>query len=705
VEFRRPSVLRLYGHAWEWAGFLNYSKAVPAAQQMLSAQNKFTYYFTNHSGGRVVPQGSNEDGFNITPRGLEDVETGATLSVTDIGSATLDDIQQTDFPNGLTASEITVDRLVVNNTAILPPLGATTTVQGGVELASASELRSTATLSGTTDAQLDAAINADAVVVTKKGLEYWRTQNRLVSARPGTQYVYVDPVNGRTGLSTDALLSDPPTSGISGKPVRYLADAAAYANAAYSSNETVEFRIGAGMYMETGVITFQTQAIIRAWDFTAQDYLNDYTNGGTVPFSGANFYDHTKQPTFLTSPDNEHLYVGTGQTALLVQANPLRFVFEQAADVVGVTWWGIQQTLSDSDVPDSFFISGNTSYVAADRSTPTNWRALAIGDFSNACNYYLRAQSVDAAVIEGTAGQVYGLRSAPCVRFNSTGALRNVAIGAMEPSDFTIGGISRNSRRKAIIQLASDVVVIAGLCLMGNVRYDNSQNTGAYASVRFRGAGQSAGSYAVSTYELTGHCSNLFTGSTADTLRLTFGEPDGASGTVGTNTMNYNNTWSNVRLFSTAATPTIATSTASSSGSSAYWRTLGPAFGSIFDNFSVYSGTDERFWTQYWVSASGSSGFEGVFGNYNLLQVSTNLRTTGLAVTSGITINGIGYDTTTTIFRKASTGAIPAIDAGVTDPGDLGAFTNFNDLNIRVRTLRAGIDVTDSRIINTTVVL
>jgi hypothetical protein len=132
---------------------------------------------------------------------------------------------------------------------------------------------------------------------------------------------------------------------------------------------------------------------------------------------------------------------------------------------------------------------------------------------------------------------------------------------------------------------------------------------------------------------------------------------------------------------------------------------LGPAFGSIFDNFSVYSGTDERFWTQYWVSASGSSGFEGVFGNYNLLQVSTNLRTTGLAVTSGITINGIGYDTTTTIFRKASTGAIPAIDAGVTDPGDLGAFTNFNDLNIRVRTLRAGIDVTDSRIINTTVVL
>jgi hypothetical protein len=86
VEFRRPSVLRLYGHAWEWAGWLNYSKSLPAAQKAMTVFNKFTYYFTNWNGGQVVAQGSNEDGFNVTPRGLENVETGDELALDDLGA-------------------------------------------------------------------------------------------------------------------------------------------------------------------------------------------------------------------------------------------------------------------------------------------------------------------------------------------------------------------------------------------------------------------------------------------------------------------------------------------------------------------------------------------------------------------------------------------------------------------------------------------
>jgi hypothetical protein len=119
VEFRRPSVLRLYGHAWEWAGFLNYSKSIPAAQQELSPQNKFSYYFTNEAGGRVVPQGSNEDGFNITPRGLEDIETGTTVAIDSIGTSTLDELQTTSFET-LSVTTLTVEDLKINSSVDFP---------------------------------------------------------------------------------------------------------------------------------------------------------------------------------------------------------------------------------------------------------------------------------------------------------------------------------------------------------------------------------------------------------------------------------------------------------------------------------------------------------------------------------------------------------------------------------------------------------
>jgi hypothetical protein len=141
IEFRRPSTLRLYGHAWEWAGFLNYSKAIPAAQKDLGPQNAFTYYFTNESGGRVVPQGSNENGFNITPRGLEDIETGSTLTVENIGTSNIDIAQQTEFDQlqveTLNATTINVENL---NFAFEEPSNATTDASGVVELATLDEL-------------------------------------------------------------------------------------------------------------------------------------------------------------------------------------------------------------------------------------------------------------------------------------------------------------------------------------------------------------------------------------------------------------------------------------------------------------------------------------------------------------------------------------------------------------------------------------
>lgn len=186
VEFRRPSTLRLYGHAWEWAGFLNYSKAIPAAQRDLGAQNKFTYYFTNWLGGRVVPQGSNEDGFNISPRGLEDIETGATISPENIGIDTIDDAQSTDFDT-LTANNLTVRNLFVlgDNQINAANPDATTENYGLGQLANIQELQDAR------PAQNDADINrAKANLLNTAGLEYWRTNRRLISGpAPGTTLV------------------------------------------------------------------------------------------------------------------------------------------------------------------------------------------------------------------------------------------------------------------------------------------------------------------------------------------------------------------------------------------------------------------------------------------------------------------------------------------------------------------------------------
>lgn len=75
-DFRRPSSLRLFGHAYEYAGYLNYTKALPRYQQELSKPNRFTYYGTSKDGGRVYFTGFNEEGFAVSNRGIEDITTG-----------------------------------------------------------------------------------------------------------------------------------------------------------------------------------------------------------------------------------------------------------------------------------------------------------------------------------------------------------------------------------------------------------------------------------------------------------------------------------------------------------------------------------------------------------------------------------------------------------------------------------------------------
>ena len=86
LEFRRPSNIRLFGHAFEWAGYANYTKAVPKYQQLISQNNKFNYFFTHEDGGRVYCSGFNEEGFLVTNSGIQDLATGESVELDGIGA-------------------------------------------------------------------------------------------------------------------------------------------------------------------------------------------------------------------------------------------------------------------------------------------------------------------------------------------------------------------------------------------------------------------------------------------------------------------------------------------------------------------------------------------------------------------------------------------------------------------------------------------
>jgi len=182
VEFRRPSTIRLYNHQWEWAGFGNYSKAMPAVQGDMSEFNKFTYYFTNSGGGRVTPKGSNEDGFEVTPKGLEDIATGATISPESLGGQGIDEAQRTDFPNGIqVGGTASLQDVTISGTAEFSNQSQAKVARAGaVRLASIAQL--TALGDNAPVASTDSALEAAPEAVTIGGLNRWRQANRLLRA-------------------------------------------------------------------------------------------------------------------------------------------------------------------------------------------------------------------------------------------------------------------------------------------------------------------------------------------------------------------------------------------------------------------------------------------------------------------------------------------------------------------------------------------
>jgi hypothetical protein len=207
AEFRRPSVLRLFGHAFEWAGTLNYSKAFPAVQRQLSPINKFTYYFTNELGGRAYATGFNEEGYLVKPTGIEDISTGQSRSITSL--AAVDEEPTNSFPTGIDAGGTSFFNDIEIAGEATFNFAATTESLGPVQIAAKEILESDNYPSKNgailTEDEFNVALNNgnQPNVVTLEGLNYWREYNSVLSGKALSFEIGTDadeiPVSGMLG--------------------------------------------------------------------------------------------------------------------------------------------------------------------------------------------------------------------------------------------------------------------------------------------------------------------------------------------------------------------------------------------------------------------------------------------------------------------------------------------------------------------------
>jgi len=285
IEFRRPSTLWMGSHRWFSSGSGNYSKSVPAAAQDMSAQNRFTYYFTSQGGGRVIPQGSQEDGLLVSPRGLEDTTTGRTLSVESIGAG--DVAQSSVFPTLTVTSEFTVDGAA----NFRGPINFETTQQaqttrlGPAKLARYTEVIKTGPAASI--AINDASIDGSPEIVTVPALNAWKNANQLVSALTGEIFIFVN--SEATDRDLNSMKLRPPTS--SDDAIPSLARAAEYANYVLAGSEqTAVIKVCPGYYHSGSNWTCKVR--LEAWNstFTAMPFPSNSLGSATVP---NNYYDGT----------------------------------------------------------------------------------------------------------------------------------------------------------------------------------------------------------------------------------------------------------------------------------------------------------------------------------------------------------------------------------------------------------------------------
>jgi len=701
VEFRRPTNCRLFGQAYEWTGYSNYSKALPQYQKELSPSNKFTYYFTNENGGKVFATGFNEEGLQVTPRGLEDITTGEVLSVTDIGNPDRDISIPTVFEN----LEVT-NSLTLSFGGIGPIEGpAKTDAYGPVKLAN---FATTDVLKIASD---DASINQNAIedgVVTPAWLNKWRIDNNILSAPDTRVFVFVDPVNGMD-MTVEQLASNPPSR--PNAAVRSLKLAADYANTVFGPEATVVFKLGAGPYFESvgsqDTIVFKTIAQIEAYDFDKFRPLSNSTGGGEVPFlqvkgseppaNDLSLFDNPfKQPTFLTRTSVVRIQ---GSTITSLRIRSLQLVFEQKASVVGVAWYGASQSLKawsrgqlgDATRADAFF----ADYYQGDADNPAAFAADLKQAVGNATSANDDSEALNVLVSKcfdnfnlPTSKNLNRTGGTTCLAFEGEGVVANCAFGASVAVPEGEGSI----QSRGVIRTQGSPLVLRGVYLIGNVKISSGPNT----NFTFGAQG---------TFDLRGFNESLiFTDDRnrpEDKINIKFGGNDRG------NDKNFNLVWNNIHLISNSRSP--------GGVNGLDFNTAGPVFSCL-----INSPAELVLPTGVW-SFSGSDTqpgeFQGFVGRFGSLKSSDGSKVRG---TRGLFGYGTATEPTDTpsgfrltvakaatglssLWRVAGSGAVPTEPPFKVNPPDTltpGVVevnaAAFDDLNVEVSLFNKGIDVINS---------
>lgn len=448
VDFRRPTNIRLFGHAYEWAGYNNYSKALPQYQGELSANNKFTFYFTNQDGGKVYASGFNEEGLAVTPRGLEDVTTGQVLGLEEIGNPDRD----ISFPTVFENLKVT-DTLDIEGAEVIGLQTGLTTRVGGGEIASIQEIESA------TKANSDADLNKPQPTnfLTPEGLKYWARWANVVTKRPGIQVLYVVPDNAVDGGTynfngVSATLSLPPDRDASEEPpfraeiATTFSRAVSYSNDNYSTEETVQYRLANGPYWSISLIFNHIAQIVGATkQFPTANVLSDFNTPVKPTTDVKALMDGMDMPVFAT---RTNLGISSSVSRCNGRALPLQLRMNEGGSINGVAWMGAEETFSDTtNFPDSIF-----SVLGAYRGS---------GSVAEAIDDYLASSAVPATYIFDR------YTSVPSVRVtNSNVSISNTIFGATAPG---VGSIGYRGINPIVYTVEKCNISFAGIYLLGNI--------------------------------------------------------------------------------------------------------------------------------------------------------------------------------------------------------------------------------------------
>ena len=408
VEMRRPSQIRLFGHAMEWSGFLNYTKALPQYQRDLSPSNKFSYYFTNAYGGRVYISAFNEEGFQVTAAGLLDLATGESISPEGLGSDEADSDVTIFNGDVQVAGLLTASGGIESNQQSLVKIRVD--AEEGPNEDQPSEGRGMCWIApGRAIAGVSEADGAAFDTQNEKGLiqgittlgpdgysgphfttpawiELWKATNGLLGRATETIKIYVNPnivgpdewvgdipnptLDPPESYNWDAtitdLLSRPPTN--PQNAVKSLALAIQFADLYVSTTTPVNYYLGPGIYWRDSgrVLDFAHNIKMYGYNFESGQLISDGRGGatGTVPFlgttrngrgpgdngtnalTGSDLEDEVKDSSKYPCFITRINYRGrNANTQSSIVFNPQQFVFRKQAELTGIISWGATTSL------------------------------------------------------------------------------------------------------------------------------------------------------------------------------------------------------------------------------------------------------------------------------------------------------------------------------------------------------------------------